>query len=109
MAPKSRQSRQQMLKLRQLDLQLALPRPSPLREDIQNQRCPIQNLAVKNSFQVSALGRRKFIVKDNRIHVRPAAMLGEFIRFAFANEGSGARRGQLLQAVAHNLPAGRCG
>src|SRR3954471_21840773 len=97
-----------MLKLRQLDLQLALACPGPLRENIKNQRRPIQYLAIENSLQVAALGGRKLVVEDHGIHIRPSAMLREFIRLAFADESSSARRGKLLQTIAHNLaPCGR--
>ena len=65
----------------------------------------IENLAVENLLQVAALRGRKFIVENDRIHVRAAAMLGKFVRLAFADESGRARRDQLLDAVADDLPA----
>jgi len=80
-----------------------------LRENIQNQRRAIQNLAIENLLQVAALRGRKFVVKNHRIHVRPPAMLGKFIRFACANKCSSAWGTHLLQSIPHDLPAGsRC-
>ena len=56
-ALKPRQPRQQMLQLRQLDLQLAFTRAGALGENVENQRSPIENLAVENLLEVTALGR----------------------------------------------------
>src|SRR5215831_15655884 len=94
-----------MLQLRQLDLQLAFPRPRALRKNIQNQRSPIQYLAIENSLQVTALRRRKFIIEDHRVNVRPPAMLRELIRLSFANEGRRTGSSQFLQTIADHLPA----
>src|SRR4029077_17420709 len=41
-APKTRQARQQMLKLRQFNLQLAFPGPGALGKDIEDERSAIQ-------------------------------------------------------------------
>ena len=98
-----------MLQLRQLDLKLAFSRARALGENIQDQRGPIQNLATENFFQVPALGGRQFVIKDDRIDVRLLAMLGEFLRLAGANERAGAGSGQLLDALADHLAAGRSG
>ena len=103
MAPKPRQSRQQMLQLRQLDLQLAFTGPGPLSENIQNQRRAIQNLAIEDLLQIAALRRRKFVVENDRIDIRPAAMQRKLVRLAFANERPGAGRGHFLQAIADHL------
>ena len=56
-APKAGQARQQMLQLRQFDLQFAFPRARPLRENIQNQRGAVQHLAAEDIFQIPALRR----------------------------------------------------
>jgi hypothetical protein len=106
--PEPRQPRQQMLQLRQFNLQLAFFSASTLGENIENQRSPIQNLAIKHSLQIAALGRRKFIVENHRIHIRAPAMLGKFISFALADERRRTRRSQFLQAIPDHLASGRC-
>ncbi len=68
-APESRESRQQMLQLREFDLQFAFARAGALREDVENQRRAIQDFAVEDFFQVAALRGRKFIVENHRVHV----------------------------------------
>ena len=73
-----RESRQQMLKLRQLDLQLAFARAGALGEDVENQRRAVEDLAVENFFQVAALRRRKVVVENHRVHVLPPAEIREF-------------------------------
>ena len=77
-APKPREPRQQMLKLRQLDLQLAFARAGALREDVENQRRAVENFAVENFFEVAALRRRKVVVENHRVHVLPPAEIREF-------------------------------
>jgi len=85
-----------VLQLRELDLQLALERAGTLRENIKDQRSAIQDFAVEYPFQIAALGRGKFVVEDHCVDIRPAAMLGEFVSLAFANESRRAWRNHTL-------------
>ena len=55
-APEPGQPREQMLQLRQFDLQLAFAGAGALGEDIENQRGAIEHLALENRFQIAALG-----------------------------------------------------
>ena len=68
-APEPRQARQQMLELRQFDLQLAFARAGALGEDVEDERRAVENLAVENLLQVAALRGGKFVVEDDRVHV----------------------------------------
>jgi hypothetical protein len=104
--PKSGQPGQQMLQLGQLDLQFAFFCPSALGKNIENQRGAIEHLAIKKFFEVAALGRGKFVVKNDSIDIRFAAVLGKLIGFAFADESAGAGRGKFLHAIANNLAPG---
>jgi hypothetical protein len=87
-APKARESRQQMLQLGQFHLQFSFARTGALGENIKNQRCAIKHLAAKDFLQVAALRRRKLIVEHDRIDVVLAAKLGELRGFAASNECS---------------------
>ena len=98
-----------MLELRQFDLQLAFSRASALRKDIENERRPVQDLAVEDAFQVAALRGRKFIVENNSIDVGFPANLGKLIGLAFAYEGSGAGSCQLLKPFADDSSSGGSG
>jgi len=71
-----------MLKLRVLHLQLALPRPRALRENVENERRAIQNLALKNLLEIARLRAAQFVVEDDRIHLELLAFLREFLRLA---------------------------
>jgi hypothetical protein len=53
--PHSRQARQKILQLGQLDLQSAFPAASALRKNIEDQLRPIDNFAREQIFQVPAL------------------------------------------------------
>ena len=89
-APEPRQARQQMLELRQLDLQLAFARAGALGEDVENQRRAVQDFAVENLFEVAALRGRQFVVENDGVHVLAPAKFGEFLRLALADERGGA-------------------
>src|SRR5262249_16689691 len=102
-APEPGQPREQMLQLRQFNLQLSLFCPGALSKNVEDQRSPIENLAVKYPFEIAALGGRKFVVEDDGVDIRAAAMLGEFVRFAFADESRGTRRDHSLQAIPDDL------
>jgi hypothetical protein len=104
-APEPRQARQQMLQLRQFDLQLAFFRASTLGKNVQDQRSPIQDFAIEDSLQIAALGRRKFVVENDRIHIGATAVFGEFVGLAFANESGRARSNQPLQTISDNMPS----
>ena len=54
-APKFCKPWQQMLELRQFDLQLAFARAGALRKNVENERRAIQDFAVENFFEVAAL------------------------------------------------------
>ena len=107
-APKAGQPRQQMLKLRQLNLEFAFPSSSALGKNIKDERGPVEDLAVEYPLQIAGLGWGKLVIKDDRIHVSLAAMQRELIRLALADISAGAGRGHLLDAIADNLATGRC-
>src|SRR5262245_47420572 len=65
--PEAGKAGEQMLQLRQLNLELAFPGASTLREDVQNQSGAVQHFALEDFFQIPRLGRRKFVVENNGI------------------------------------------
>ena len=95
-----------MLELREFHLELALPGARALREDVEDERGAIQNLALEHLLQITALRGRKIVVEDDRIHTLPLAMRREFIRLARADEGRGEGSLQFLRAAAEHLAAG---
>src|SRR5258705_7599908 len=97
-----------MLKLRELDLELAFFRMRALRENVEDQRGAIENFALEDFLQIARLSRGEFIVENDRINVVPATLLGEMPRLAAANEGPGDRRLKLLHALAHDFTPGAC-
>src|ERR1039457_7193623 len=104
-APETRQARQQMLELSQLDLELALAGAGALGENVENERGAVEDLAIEGPLQIATLGRGKLVIKDDGIDIRLVANPGEFLRLAFADVGGRARRGQLLDAVADDFAA----
>ena len=105
-APVPRQAREQVMQLREFNLQLALAGAGALRENVENQRSAVEHLAIEHDFEIAALSGGKFIVKNDGVHVFPAAMLGEFSGLAAADERGGKGRLQFLRAVADDFAAG---
>ena len=109
MAPKARQTRQQVLELGQLDLKLALASASAMGKDVQDQCGTIQNFAVEYFLEVSALRRGKFVVKNNGIDICVMAMFRKFLGLALADKRGCAGRGHLLDPFTYDLSPGGCG
>lgn len=95
-----------MLQLRQLNLKFALASARALSEYVQNQRCSVENLAIENFLQISALGGRQFVIENDSIDALALAVLCEFLSFARTDKGPGDRRLEFLRAITDNFAAG---
>ena len=67
------QSRQQVLELRQLHLELPFARLGPAREDVENELRPVDNLAADLFFDLPQLRGRQLVVEDHDVDVRLGA------------------------------------
>ena len=70
--PLARQPRQQVLQLRQLDLQLAGQAVGALREDVENELAAIDHLDLERALEVALLRRRQRVVEDGDVARRCA-------------------------------------
>src|SRR5262245_53244740 len=95
-----------MLQLRQFDLEFPFPGGGTLGENVEDKRGAVQNLAVKEPLEVSALRGREFVVKYYGVDVCLSTMVGKLFCFPFPYEGRGARRSQLLNTVADHICSG---
>src|SRR4051794_30170162 len=93
-APHPSQTRQQILQLRQLDLEAAFAAPGALREDVENELGAIEHFPRQQIFQVASLGRRKFVVENNRRDVLVLERFLDQFRLSFADVIG---RGRLLK------------
>jgi len=98
-----------VLELGELDLEFAFFSAGALGKDVEDQRCAIQHFTVKNFLEVAALCRRKFVVEDNGVDVLFAALAGELVGFAGADECAGDGCLEFLSAIANDFSAGRTG
>src|SRR5262245_570054 len=83
MRPLPREPRQEVLQLGQLDLHLALEAPRPLREDVEDEGAPVDDLPVAGPLEVPLLGGRERIVEDDDVRrggVRDGADLLDLTR-----------------------------
>src|SRR2546423_1450361 len=92
-----------MLQLRQLNLQFAFPRAGALRENIQNKRSAIEDLAIEYSLEIAALRGRKLVVENHRIDICLSAIAGELVRLSFPDKCARAGGSQLLQSITNDL------
>ena len=99
-APHPRQARQQILQLRELDLQTAFTTPRALRENIENELGAVEHLAGKKIFQVASLRRREFIIENHRGDLLVLERFPDQLGLAFADV---IRRRRLLQFLGHRV------
>ena len=89
--------RQQVLILRQLDLQAALGRFGALGKDIQNQGAAVQDGRIRQLLQRADLGRREVVVKYNERRPRALEQSAHLLRLSLADEAVRVRRVAVLQ------------
>ena len=73
------------MQLGELDLQPAFAAPGALREDVENELRPVEDLAGKEVLQVAALRRRKFVVENDGRDLLVLKRFPDQLRFAFAD------------------------
>ena len=78
-----------MLQLGQLDLQLAFVALGAQREDIQDQRDPVDHAQVEQPFQVALLGRRQGLVEQHDVGQQGLGHAHALVRLARADEELG--------------------
>ena len=88
MRPPARQARQAIFVLRQFDLQRALAGVRVLRENIQNQRRPIEHphLLAQFLFQIALMARRQFVVEEHHFKIQFGLPRLQLFDFALADE-----------------------
>ena len=105
-APLPLEARQQVLGLRQLDLQAALTRAGAHREDVEDQRRAVQHLHLQRVLEVRLLRRGELVVEDD--HRRTAGRGAEranLVELALAGVRGRVRRVETLQAGADDFGA----
>ena len=101
------QPRQQILQLRELDLQLAFARPRAPREDVENELRAVDDLAADLVFDLPQLRGRQLVVEDDEVGARFGARGGERLDLAGAEKRRRIGLRPLLQNAQHDLGAGR--
>jgi|ERR1043165_6974964 hypothetical protein len=94
-----------MLQLGEFDLEFSFFGAGALGKDVEDQRSPVEDFAVKNFLEVAALSGGKFVVENDGIHIGAPAMFGELVRLSLADEGGGARGGEFLHTITDDLSA----
>ena len=106
---RSDEPRQQVLELRELDLQLAFPRSRAPREDVEDELRAIDDLAPHRLLEVAQLRRAQLVVEDDDVGAELVARRGQRLHLAAAEKGRGIRLRPILQHAEDDRRAGgRC-
>ena len=93
----TRQTRQNILVLRQFDLQLAFAGARTLRENIEDERRAVEYRAAGQLLQIAHLRRRQFIVEQDQTCVVHLGKLLDLFRLALTDKRAGIRCRTALQ------------
>jgi len=107
--PHPGQARQQVLELRQLDLQLGLLGLGARREDVQDQLRPVHDAAVQLLLEVLALRGRQLVVEHEEGRLRGGHLDPEFLQLALAEVLPRVGGVDALDEASDDLRAGRVG
>src|SRR5207302_8875467 len=105
--PHPREARQQILKLRQLDLQPALAAARALREDVEDELCAIEDFARGELFEVASLRGRQLVVENHGRDALLTAFLRDLFGLSFADVIGLGRLSEPLRDRSDNFLAGR--
>src|SRR5689334_8706732 len=100
--PHSRQARQHVLELRELDLLFCLARARTRREDVEDELCPIHHAFASRVFDVLALRRGELVVEDDERRLGIADQCAELLDLSFAEVSRGVWSVDLLRDGAHD-------
>jgi hypothetical protein len=100
--PQLGQAWKQILQLCEFYLKLTFTGSGALRKNIQDQRCPINNLAPDALFKVALLGRREFIIKDDEIRALLTDDVTKLLNLPLAEKSPGFRMVQALRDHANH-------
>ena len=103
--PLAAQARQQVLVLRQLDLQRRLAAVGPAREDVEDERAAVQHLDLERGLEPQLLGRRELLVEDHERVPGLGARRADLLELAAADVGRGVGTAP-LQCLPHHGRAG---
>ena len=98
--------RQHVLKLRQLDLQLAFAGARVAGKDVQNELRPVENPAGKLGLEVAQLGRRQVVVEEHQVGLGRGDDPGNLLDFARADQRGRIGMGTALQDLGNDYRAG---
>jgi hypothetical protein len=101
--PLSGQARQEVIELRELDLQLAFAAQGAAREDVENKLRAIEDLEIEGALQVAKLGGREVVVEDDEVGAERARLATNFLHLAPADQGCGIGSRRALQCHTHNF------
>src|ERR1700733_10936014 len=106
MRPLAREPRLQVTELRDFDLQLALERMRPLRENVENQLAAIDHTNLEFVLEIACLRGAERVVENRERRAFRRRQLAHLARLALADESARVGRLQALPNNAGNFGAG---
>ncbi len=107
--PLTPEAGQRVDELGQLDLELALVRPGPLGEDVEDDLGPVEDLDLDLVLEVLLLGGVEVTVEDDHVGPGRAGLARDLLDLAFADEPAGAEARPGLEDLSGHLGPGRRG
>ena len=106
MLPHPAHSRQVVLQLRELDLQLALGRDGVLGEDVEDQLRPVDDTSVEGVLEVALLRGIELVVDDHAVCSGLREALFQLVELSFPDVRAPRRQGAALHNRADRLDPG---
>jgi hypothetical protein len=101
----SRKARQQIIKLRQLDLELAFAAPRMARKNVENQLGAVNNAAVEAPLEIALLYGREIAVENDQGDLVGLSFRANLVQFSAAHESRRVHRIAHLQDAAGHYGA----
>ena len=105
--PHAREAREQILQLRELDLELGFVRTSPSREDVENDFRPVHHAHTQLALEIAALRGGELFVEDHQRGAGGLHLTPDLFHFPLADERGRTGGADVLHDAADDLGTGR--
>ena len=109
MGPAAHQACGHVLKLRQFDLQLALVRTRPRREDVEDQAGAVDDARLERALEIALLARTQRVVEDHQLGTTGRRGRGDLLGLAAADEQAGVGLAAAASDDVEHIGTGRTG
>ncbi len=106
MLPQPAHARQVVLELRELDLELAVGAACVLREDVEDQLCPVDDARLQGVLERPLLRWAELLVDEEHLRARPGVRVLQLTELALAHERARVGMRAMLDDLRHGRDTG---